>query len=186
MGSPLVIISCLIAFTVADLADVADVKEGTPGVRNPKLFLVSSTTVTLSTTTLCYSSSTAAAACGKRKKRALVIASAAGDIAVTKSGASDSSHNMDAELTAGQEEAKDLLYWKTTTSTSTSYTATTTISALACTPSGFTISNLNVRMLDVICDLETIITPVTEDPCVTITVTVVYIIHVKFESKSFD
>merc|ERR1712180_478281 len=147
--SPLIILSVLVVATVADLADVADVKEGAPGVRNPKLFLVSSTTVTLSTTTLCYSSSTAAAACGKRKKRALVIASAAGDIAVTKSGARDSSHNMDAELTAGQEAAKEeyeregkfLLYWKTTTSTSTSYTATTIISALACTPSGFTISN---------------------------------------------
>merc|ERR1719348_377868 len=144
--SPLVVLSLLVVATAADLADV---KEGTSGVRNPKLFLVSSTTVTLSTTTLCYSSSTAAAACGKRKKRALVIASAAGDIAVTKSGASDSSHNMEAELAAGQEEAKEeyeregkfLLYWKTTTSTSTSYTATTTISALACTPSGFTISN---------------------------------------------
>merc|ERR1712126_435796 len=143
--SPLVVLSLLVVATVA--ADLADVKEGTSGVRNPKLFLVSSTTVTLPTTTLCYSSSTAAAACGKRKKRALVIASAAGDIAVTKSGAADSSQNMDAELTPGQEEAKEeyeregkfLLYWKTTTSTS--YTATTTISALACTPSGFTISN---------------------------------------------
>merc|ERR1712002_791063 len=145
--SPLVILSFLIVFTAADLADIADVKEGTPGVRNPKLFLVSSTTVTLSTTTLCYSSSTAAATCGKRKKRALVIASAAGDIAVTKSGASDSSENMDAGVAGGKNdedgmsrEGKFLLYWMTTTSTSTSYTATTTISALACTPSGFTIS----------------------------------------------
>merc|ERR1711955_11968 len=133
--SPLVILSFLIVFTAADLADIADVNEGTPGVRNPKLFLVSSTTVTLSTTTLCYSSSTAAAACGKRKKRALVIASAAGDIAVTKSGASDSSYEADTEVTNGKNdeadvsrEGKFLLYWMTTTST------------LACTPSGFTIS----------------------------------------------
>merc|ERR1712126_670225 len=143
--SPLVVLSLLVVATVA--ADLADVKEGTSGVRNPKLFLVSSTTVTLSTTTLCYSSSTAAAACGKRKKRALVIASAAGDIAVTKSGASDSSYEADTEVTNGKNdeadvsrEGKFLLYWMTTTSTSTSYTATTTISALACTPSGFTIS----------------------------------------------
>merc|ERR1712243_509416 len=142
--SPLVVLSLLVVATVADLADV---KEETSGVRNPKLFLVSSTTVTLSTTTLCYSSSTAAAACGKRKKRALVIASAAGDIAVTKSGAADSSYEADTEVTNGQNdeddvsrEGKFLLYWMTTTSTSTSYTATTTISALACTPSGFTIS----------------------------------------------
>ena len=38
-------------------------------------------------------------------------------------------------------EGKFLLYWMTTTSTSTTFTATTTVSSLACTPSGFTISN---------------------------------------------
>ena len=38
-------------------------------------------------------------------------------------------------------EGKFLLYWMTTTSTSTTYTATTTVSSLACTPSGFVISN---------------------------------------------
>ena len=38
-------------------------------------------------------------------------------------------------------EGKFLMYWMTTTSTSTTYTTTTTISSLACTPSGFTISN---------------------------------------------
>merc|ERR1712243_131061 len=100
------VLSLLVVATVA--ADLADVKEGTSGVRNPKLFLVSSTTVTLSTTTLCYSSSTAAAACGKRKKRALVIASAAGDIAVTKSGASDSSYEADTEVTNGKNDEDDV------------------------------------------------------------------------------
>ena len=38
-------------------------------------------------------------------------------------------------------EGKFLLYWMTTTSTSTTYTATTTLSSVACTPSGFSISN---------------------------------------------
>jgi len=38
-------------------------------------------------------------------------------------------------------EGKFLLYWMTTTSTSTTFTATTTVSSLACTPSGFVISN---------------------------------------------
>jgi hypothetical protein len=37
-------------------------------------------------------------------------------------------------------EGKFLLYWMTTTSTSTTYTSTTSISSLACTPSGFAIS----------------------------------------------
>merc|ERR1712243_451233 len=105
--SPLVVLSLLVVATVA--ADLADVKEGTSGVRNPKCLLrVSSTTVTLSTTTLCYSSSTAAAACGKRKKRALVIASAAGDIAVTKSGAADSSYEADTEVTNGKNDEDDV------------------------------------------------------------------------------
>merc|ERR1711997_739862 len=41
-----------------------------------------------------------------------------------------------------EREGKFLLYWKTTTSTSTytSYTATTTLGALECTPSSFGIS----------------------------------------------
>merc|ERR1712226_698101 len=126
------------------------------GERNPKLFPVSSTTTTLSTTTLCYISSgtpSTAAACGKRKRRALVIDSLTegGEIAVTKageSGALESAYNAEAEVADSQKDAKEdyqregkfLLYWMTTTSTSTSYTATTTISSLACTPSGFTIS----------------------------------------------
>ena len=41
-----------------------------------------------------------------------------------------------------EREGKFLLYWKTTTTTSTftSYTATTTLGALECTPSGFGVS----------------------------------------------
>ena len=45
---------------------------------------------------------------------------------------------------AGEDrKAKFLLYWMTTTSTSTTttYTSTTTLYSLSCTPSGFTISN---------------------------------------------
>ena len=37
-------------------------------------------------------------------------------------------------------DAKFLLYWATTTSTSTSYTSTSTIATVNCTPASFTIS----------------------------------------------
>merc|ERR1712060_273817 len=119
--------------------------------RNPKLFFVSSTTTTVSTTTICYVSSNSpstAAACGKRKRRALMVDSVTGqdtpvDVAgVTRTEKEESSPEV--ESTKDKEQAREgkfLMYWMTTTSTSTTYTATTTISSLACTPSGFTISN---------------------------------------------
>ena len=37
-------------------------------------------------------------------------------------------------------DAKFLLYWATTSSTSTSYTSTSTIATINCTPASFTIS----------------------------------------------
>jgi hypothetical protein len=37
-------------------------------------------------------------------------------------------------------DAKFLVYWATSTSTSTSYTATSTIATVECTPASFTIS----------------------------------------------
>merc|ERR1712156_737574 len=96
--------------------------------RHPKLFLISSstTTTTISTTTLCWSSNTAVTTCKKKKRRYI---SEIPEIA--ESGQSEH-----------EREGKFLLYWKTTTSpsTPTSYTATTTLQALECTPSGFGLS----------------------------------------------
>merc|ERR1712018_521418 len=64
---------------------------------------------------------------------------------VTKhNGDVESSKDELSEVEAAQtneREGKFLLYWMTTTSTSTTYTATTTVSSLDCTPSGFVISN---------------------------------------------
>merc|ERR1712045_168417 len=143
-----VVMILLAALALASCA--AAVEPDAAKLRNPKLFFVSPTTTTLSTTTLCYSSSTAAAACG-RKRRSVLIDSASRTDAefdlggVTKlNGDVESSNDDVSEIEAGQtseREGKFLLYWMTTTSTSTTYTATTTISALACTPSGFVISN---------------------------------------------
>ena len=57
----------------------------------------------------------------------------------------------DGELDTGRREPTErdgrfvnaVLYWMTTTltSTSTSYTATTTLASIHCTPSGFAVSN---------------------------------------------
>merc|ERR1712088_1236202 len=101
---------------------------------------------TLSTTTICYVSSSSAAACG-RKRRSLVIDSAVGQetlvdlssISARTDGEEDeSASDLDLESTLKEDdqprdrEGKFLLYWITTTST---------VSSLACTPSGFVISN---------------------------------------------
>ena len=39
-----------------------------------------------------------------------------------------------------QREARFMLYWGTTTTTATSYTATSTLGSLECTPSAFSLS----------------------------------------------
>ena len=113
----------------------------------------SSTTSTLSTATVFYvSSTTAATACTGRKKRRAVITDLIDspsqpemDVLLSKEGIA-SSNIGDEELKAdvnegGAREARllsGLLYWitTTTTSTSTTYTATTTIATVVCTPAG--------------------------------------------------
>merc|ERR1711920_556099 len=114
--------------------------------RNPKLFFVSSTTSTLSTTTICYKSSTTARACGRRRRSMIVdkVSGQESDIdfsGISKTGSADDESSQELESTKSGREGKFLLYWMTTTSTSTTYTATTTVSSLDCTPSGFVISN---------------------------------------------
>merc|ERR1712123_323496 len=127
--------------------------------RHPRLFLVSSssTTSTLSTTTLCYSMAAAGfttTACG-RKKRAIYtdpVTGEQGGLALDElinpqEPISSEVTKKDEELIESgkkeyEREGKFLLYWMTTTTTSTftTYTATTTLGALECTPSSFGIS----------------------------------------------
>merc|ERR1711892_774564 len=127
--------------------------------RHPRLFLVSSssTTSTLSTTTLCYSTAATGfttTACG-RKKRAIYTDPVTGeqgglaldDLIKPQEPISSEVSKKDEELIESgkkeyEREGKFLLYWMTTTTTSTftSYTATTTLGALECTPSSFGIS----------------------------------------------
>jgi len=127
--------------------------------RKAKLFFIStsSTTSTVSTSTYCYTAG-ANAACG-RKKRALeyiedrpveienmVIPSPSATKWDEDDILSEELDQNEALVDSGMNDAarkgKFLLYWKTTTltSTSTSYTVTYSIGTLECTPSGFTLS----------------------------------------------
>merc|ERR1712241_607019 len=129
--------------------------------KHPKLFFVSSssTTTTLSTTTLCYSTATTLTTCGRRKKRAIFSDPDTGeqgsidlaDLIAPQAPLSDADEEVsvarnDELIKSGEGEYKSdgefLLYWKTTTSTSTftTYTSTTTLGGLECTPSNFGIS----------------------------------------------
>merc|ERR1711936_691304 len=109
--------------------------------RNARLFMVSSSTY-------CYVSGTTAitTACGKRK-RSLEAVEHMEDIVSSSVVESLDDVESDTELMSGESEPSQrdprfLLYWMTTTSTSTltSFTATTSIGTLECTPSSFTIS----------------------------------------------
>merc|ERR1711953_1302612 len=117
--------------------------------RNARLFMVSSSSTTsVSTTTYCYVSGTTAitTACGKRK-RSLEAVEHMEDIVSSSVVESLDDVEGDTEVMSGESEPSQrdprfLLYWMTTTSTSTltSFTATTSIGTLECTPSSFTIS----------------------------------------------
>merc|ERR1719221_1672111 len=134
-----VLVICLLYIT---LSSGQEAKPNVNG-KTPKLFFVSSssTTSTFSTTTLCYSSiaNAAVVACG-RKKRAILDE----DLGFSEQTniESDSVHEdivsgMDEATSSESRQGKFLLYWLTTTSTSTltSYTGTTTL-VVSCLPSG--------------------------------------------------
>ena len=109
------------------------------------MFLVSSSTSvsTISTSTYCYSTNTVTAACGKRRKRAIEYIEG-----MEEEELEDVSPSKVRDLESGEVDPatgrypRFVMYWMTTTSTSytTSFTATTTLSKLECTPSGFTMS----------------------------------------------
>merc|ERR1719264_1082280 len=120
---------------------------------NGKLFWVSttSTTSTLQTTTQCVKTSGTAQACGKKRKRSIVTelpSEDTGDILPSIRGKEDEFVDEvedlldEQSIIAGDRMPRFLLYWKTTTatSTSTSYTATSTLATAQCTPSGFALS----------------------------------------------
>ena len=111
------------------------------GTRKPKLFYVTtaSSTTTFTTSTVCFVSTNAAvAACPARKKRELT------EVELDTVDLSPSSVT-ELQSSGSEEEAREakfLVYWLTTTSVSTSYSysTTSTLGSLSCTPSGFYLS----------------------------------------------
>merc|ERR1711935_753307 len=103
--------------------------------RTPRLFLVSTaaTTSTLSTNTVCFTTGAAAASTCAKRRRAISI-EGLGEL--EPSEVEPSSSQREGRLANG------LLYWITTTTTSTltSFTSTVTIATLECTPAGSTLS----------------------------------------------
>jgi len=126
-----------------------------PGkTREPKMFLVSSTTytTTISTSTVCYKAGTLVSTCGKRKKRAMISNSVLDDdgyeLDMEPSRTSrDFQFDTDEALIntyekQGKRTPRVQVYWMTTTSTttSTSYTVTSTMATVTCTPNGWSYS----------------------------------------------
>merc|ERR1712073_69794 len=124
--------------------------DGNGKERSGKLFFVSSssTTSTVSTTTLCFTTDAAGAALGtctkKRRRRSIEEANLQTDEQIYSTPVRrqiEEEENHEPQLDSGvrdnsmDREGRFLLYWMTTTSTST-----TTLSNLICTPNGFTIS----------------------------------------------
>merc|ERR1719192_274447 len=113
------------------------------GSRQPKLFYISSstTTSTVSTHSVCYhilSTSNAVSygvTCSKRRKRRMITdGTALGDI--TPSRKTDGEQEETDLVEGAEREKRYMNYWLTTTTTLTqySYTVTSKIASLQCTP----------------------------------------------------
>merc|ERR1711981_293427 len=120
-----------------------------------KLFFIStsSTTTTLSTTTICFrSTTTAVIVCPTKKRRAIQHDpfDAEEDINIEPTEPSmaklDDTTSLEndhqTEVESGVRAGRFAVYWKTTTitSSSTSYTSTSTLASLKCTPYDFVLS----------------------------------------------
>ena len=130
--------------------------------RNPRLYFVSTTTSTstMSTYSVCFvqfATGDALLTCGKKKRSIPAIDNAASDLSdsdqivpnpVAKEEESLSELSDIADVTSSKEidderEGKFLNYWmtKTVTWTYTSFTATSSIASVYCTPASWTDSN---------------------------------------------
>merc|ERR1712079_286938 len=146
----LTLLLCMILFASTAALETEEVK--VVQSRQPKLFWVSSsaTTSSVSTSTICFVSATTGFTTCKKRKRRNILADAITDEDVeinpqSTSGKDDS----DADIKSGAEDpaasrrdGRFLLYWLTTTTTSTTtiFTATGTIATLTCTPAGYTVN----------------------------------------------
>merc|ERR1711894_850129 len=138
----------LVCASAIELEDIANVRTGSDGSgRKPKLFFVSSssTVTTIQTSTFCYVTASPAAPTGLttcRKKRRSILKEADDflpEFEPEPSKTSDVEPSMDESVS--ERQGKFLLYWLTTTSTSTatSFTKTQTIQSVYCTPASASI-----------------------------------------------
>jgi len=139
--------------TVAS-SDVSEEHHVKP-TRVGRIFLVSTTSSTsvLTTSTICWVSTNAAisAQCTRRKRRRDIMDDAEMEVEgkqliapsrMDREGSDDRQAELESGLGKGEREGRGFLYWATTTdiSTSTTFSATSTLASLACTPSAFTIN----------------------------------------------
>ena len=144
MRTTLLLLSCLLTFVSCQDTEVGVARE-------PKLFYVSTsrTTTTISTVTVCFSTSKdAVIACKKKRKRSILdeaipVTAEVGDSIRPQrlglEGEEDALLDLESGSEQAQRDGRFLLYWITTTSTSTttSFTATSTIQSIVCTPANF-------------------------------------------------
>merc|ERR1712098_499412 len=138
--SALVLCFCVLAITAQE-----DNQEEAKS-RSARLFFVSSssTTRTVNSLTYCYSAANTITAACRRKKRAIID-----NLYDEKPGSIDPSSTslesgMEEPEEANHRQGKFLLYWLTTTSTSTTtrFTATSTLVVASCTPASTTAGDL--------------------------------------------
>jgi len=119
------------------------------GKRNGRFFLVSTSTSTLTTTTICYVAVTSPTTCGRKKRS--IDGTEIEDLEIDPNRISPSAlenEEEDDELISSSmkdEEIKPrdprfLLFWATSTTTSTSYSSTSTLATLDCTPTSYSLS----------------------------------------------
>merc|ERR1711884_153766 len=129
--------------SAVELEDIAKVRTGTEvNGRKPKLFFVSSssTVTTIQTSTFCYATVSPAPApittCSRKRRRSILDDAA--DILPEPVEASNVESSIENDDTLTERQGRFLLYWLTTTSTSTAtqYTKTVSVVSVYCTPSG--------------------------------------------------
>merc|ERR1712026_604838 len=123
-----------------DLQENAEKSAESP--RKPKLFYVTtqSTTSTVTTVSFCVQSTDSAiTACSGKKKRSLGHVIKSNPIEELEDESIFPSDVQSGRVDGEERGARFLVYWLTTTSTTmiTSYTSTSTVASIACTPSGF-------------------------------------------------
>merc|ERR1712241_585354 len=131
----------LVCASAVELEDIAKVSTGSEvNGRKPKLFFVSSssTVTTILTSTFCYNTPANAPAPATTWKRRRSILSDAEDILPDNLDASNVEPSIENDDSLTERQGRFLLYWLTTTSTSTatSYTSTVSVVSVYCTPSG--------------------------------------------------